>query len=270
MIPITKAFIMIPKTLLILVLLHCLLISVAQKKQITIDKFFNSETKINNNGVREYYRYTWENKDLRSYSIWGEIIKSKEYELNEIAEAPNESNLRDSKIYVICDPDNYRDNPEPNFMNEKHAANIYQWVKEGGILIMFANDSANADLLHFNILATKFNMKFTDTLLNPVKKDISVGKIIIPEKNEIFPTGRILYMKEICTIELQKKAVCLLTHQKQCIMAMTKVGKGYAIAISDPWIYNEYIVNDRLDASFQNQKAAEEFTNWLLDLISNK
>ena len=50
-------------------------------------------------------------------------------------------------------------------------------------------------------------------------------------------------------------------------MATSKYGKGTVIAICDPWIYNEYIVNDRLTNEFQNMVAAEEFTEWLIKQI---
>lgn len=51
------------------------------------------------------------------------------------------------------------------------------------------------------------------------------------------------------------------------IMANTKFGKGTVFAIGDPWIYNEYIVKDRLNASFQNGTAAIELTDWLIAKI---
>lgn len=51
------------------------------------------------------------------------------------------------------------------------------------------------------------------------------------------------------------------------VMANTKYGKGTVFAIGDPWIYNEYIVKDRLNASFQNGTAAIELTDWLIAKI---
>jgi unsaturated rhamnogalacturonyl hydrolase len=53
-------------------------------------------------------------------------------------------------------------------------------------------------------------------------------------------------------------------------MATAKYGKGTVFAIGDPWIYNEYIVNDRLNASFQNGTAAIELTEWLIAQIPVK
>jgi unsaturated rhamnogalacturonyl hydrolase len=53
------------------------------------------------------------------------------------------------------------------------------------------------------------------------------------------------------------------------IMATAKYGKGTVFAIVDPWIYNEYIVNDRLSPDFQNGIAAGEFSDWLLKQVSS-
>jgi len=175
--------------------------------------------------------------------------------------------LKKADVYIVADPDNFRDKPNPNYMNATDAKAIASWVKKGGVLVMLANDSANADLQHFNILAEKFGMHFTDEQLNPVKKDISVGQINIPENHEIFKKGRTLYMKEVCTINLSGNAKSILDIQGKTIFAKSNYGKGVVIAIADPWIYDEYIVNDRLNSSFQNKIAAEEFTDWLLKQI---
>ena len=50
-------------------------------------------------------------------------------------------------------------------------------------------------------------------------------------------------------------------------MAETKYGKGYVFAIGDPWIYNEYIDNDKLPVGFENHKAAENLTDLLLSHV---
>lgn len=240
----------------------------AQQKSVMLDYFYNSELKKNTDGTESLYRYTWESTDLRSYSIWGGIMKAKGIKLSSLETKATKQALKNADVYIVADPDNFKDKPNPNYMNAADAKTIASWVKKGGVLVMFANDSANADLLHFNILAEKFGMHFTDEQLNPVKKDISVGQINIPDNHEIFKKGRTLYMKEVCTIDLSKGAKSILDIQGKTIFAKTNYGKGVVIAIADPWIYDEYIVNDRLNSSFQNKIAAEEFTEWLLKQIA--
>jgi len=239
----------------------------AQEKSVMLDYFYNSELKKNTDGTESLYRYTWESSDLRSYSIWGNIMKAKGIKLSSLETKATIQDLKKADVYIVADPDNFKDKPNPNYMNAVDAKAIASWVKKGGVLVMFANDSANADLQHFNILAEKFGMHFTDEQLNPVKKDISVGQINIPDNHEIFKKGRTLYMKEVCTIDLSKDAKSILDIQGKTIFASSVYGKGMVIAIADPWIYDEYIVNDRLNSSFQNKIAADEFTDWLLKQI---
>jgi unsaturated rhamnogalacturonyl hydrolase len=235
------------------------LTSNSQQKTVMLDYFYNSEVKKNADGTESLYRYTWDSKDLRSYSIWGGIMSAKGIKLSSLETKATLQDLKKADVYIVADPDNFRDKPNPNYMNATDAKAIASWVKKGGVLVMFANDSANADLQHFNILAEKFGMHFTDEQLNPVKKDISVGQINIPDNHEIFKKGRTLYMKEVCTIDLSKGAKSILDIQGKTIFAKATHGKGVVIAIADPWIYDEYIVNDRLNSSFQNKIGAEQF-----------
>jgi hypothetical protein len=47
-------------------------------------------------------------------------------------------------------------------------------------------------------------------------------------------------------------------------IAETEYGKGYVMAIGDPWVYNEYIGHSRLPVSFENGKAAVNLVKYLL------
>jgi unsaturated rhamnogalacturonyl hydrolase len=49
-------------------------------------------------------------------------------------------------------------------------------------------------------------------------------------------------------------------------IAEINLGKGYVLAVGDPWLYNEYIDHVMLPASFENLKAA----NNLVDLLLSK
>jgi len=75
------------------------------------------------------------------------------------------SGLGGKPFCIIVDPDKIKDNTTPNYMNEKDAGEIADWVKNGGTLLMMANESNNCDLSHLNILAGKFGMQFTKKVL---------------------------------------------------------------------------------------------------------
>jgi unsaturated rhamnogalacturonyl hydrolase len=53
-------------------------------------------------------------------------------------------------------------------MQPEDAAQIAEWVKAGGVLVILENDPANADLEHFNLLAEKFGIHFNSVLRNQV------------------------------------------------------------------------------------------------------
>lgn len=238
--------------------------SFAQPKTVTLDYFYNNEYKNNAAGTPERFHYTWEDKTLNGYSIWGTIFQEKGLQLKSLTSAPTISNLKGTDIYIITDPDNNKESPSPNYMDTKAAQQIAEWVKKGGVLVLMTNDSANADLHHTNLLAEKFGIHFTDKVRNSVIKDLTVGTVMVPDHHPIFTSARQLYMKGISTITVTQPAEMVLEDKGDILMAQAKYGKGTVIALGDPWIYNEYIVNDRLTPKFQNGLAAKEFTDWLI------
>lgn len=243
----------------------------AQNKSVTLDYFYNNEYKVNSDNSKERFHYIWEDKTLNGYSIWGNIFNKKGVETKKLETAPSSELLKGTSIYIITDPDNQKESPNPNYMTAEAVKVIANWVKQGGVLVMMTNDSANAELPHFNLLADAFGIHFTDKVRNSVIKDISVGKVMVTENQEVFKTARTLYLKGISTIAVSGNAKAVIEDKGDIIMASTKYGKGTVFAIGDPWIYNEYIVNDRLSGEFQNGLAAEEFTDWLIRQIpSNK
>ena len=76
-----------------------------------------------------------------------------------------------------------------------------------------------------------------------------------------------IYIKEVSDINFSANAKAVLTENGKVLVAESKNGKGYVFAIGDPWIYNEYIDHDRLPASFENRKSAENLTEFLLGKV---
>ena len=239
----------------------------AQKPIVQLDYYYNNEYKTNPDGSSFRYHYIWEDTTMNGYSIWGEIFKSEGANLERLTTAPTRKNLNKAAIYIIADPDTQKESPHPNFMQMEEVKIISEWVYKGGILVLLANDSSNAELPHFNSLANKFGIHFTNKVRNTVIKDISVGTIMVPKGNPIFKKAKQLYLKGISTIQIHQPAKSCLENNRDIIMAISKYGKGSVFAVGDPWIYNEYIVNDRLNPSYQNEQAAKELTDWLIKQI---
>jgi len=231
---------------------------------VTLDYFFNRESH-NVAGVQQRFHYLWEEKANAGFSILGETFTKQGAVLKSLEETPTAANLKGTGIYIIVDPDSKKESPQPNYITPQAADEIAQWVKTGGVLLLLANDSANVELPHFNTLAGKFGMHFNNDLQNHVVDDSHFEEgAIITTGNKIFGTATKVFMKDVCSISVSKPAkAVLLNKDNAIIIAEAKYGKGFVLAVGDPWLYDEY-VNGRLPASFENDKAAADIVKYLL------
>jgi hypothetical protein len=236
----------------------------AQTKLVMLDSYFNDEHLKNVAGEMESYHYKWEENDNNGFSIFGNIFKKNNAILSTLYQEPTAENLKKAAIYIIVDPDTKKESPNPKYIFPADVNVISEWVAAGGILIMMANDSANVELPHFNTLAAKFGMHFTDSTISRVINDQHFDDgAIKPINSPIFKTATKLFMKDACSITLSGTARPVLWSGKSIIMAQATYGKGIVLAVGDPWLYNEY-VNGRLPASFDNDKGANDIVAWLL------
>jgi unsaturated rhamnogalacturonyl hydrolase len=77
---------------------------------------------------------------------------------------------------------------------------------------------------------------------------------------------RKIYLKQVSSLTLSSSAEEVLMKDGHVFMAENHVGKGFVFAVGDPWIYNEYIDHDFLPVSFDNHKAAENLSAYLISL----
>jgi len=241
------------------------------QKSVLLDSYFNNEFKKGPNGEKVSWHYKWDETAMSGFSILGDVFKKNGFALATLKDAPTVANLKGHSVYVIVDPDNLKDSPTPNYMDDKSVASIAAWVKTGGALVLFANDSANADLKHFNKLANVFGINFNNEMINHVTNDVTrEGGGVDTRNNPMFATAKMVYMKDACAISVKGKAYPLLKQKNDIIIAGSDYGKGLVIAIGDPWLYNEY-VNGNLQKEFENDKGANDLVSWLknkLDKIS--
>lgn len=248
-------------------LLLLLASGVATAQKVTLDYYFNHETHKTKAGNIERFHYMWEDKASSGYSIWGDLFKKDGATLDTLGTAPTVQNLKGTAVYIIVDPDTKKETANPHYISEKDADEVARWVKAGGVLVMMANDSANVELPHFNILAGKFGLHFNDDLQNHVIDDAHFEDGGIQLNNDpVFKTAKKVYLKDVCSIGLSGSATPVLKAKNGAVIAASvKYGKGTVLAIGDPWLYNEY-TNGRLPASlgFENDKAADDLAKWLL------
>jgi unsaturated rhamnogalacturonyl hydrolase len=243
----------------------------AQPKRVVLDSYFNDEHTKDASGEMVSYHYKWEEKDNNGFSIFGDAFKNDGATLSTLYEKPSQAGLAKADIYIIVDPDTKKESPDPKYIGPEDVKIIADWVRRGGVLLLMANDSANVELKHFNTLAGKFGIHFNDDLQNHVKDDrhFRDGALIINGDNPILKTAKKIFMKDICSLTLSAPAYPALKNGNINIIAISRYGKGTVVAVGDPWLYNEY-TNGRLPKDFENDKAANDLSLWLIRQVPYK
>jgi unsaturated rhamnogalacturonyl hydrolase len=235
-------------------------------KTVMLDSYFNNEIKKDQSGNDLSWHYKWEERANGGFSFFGGILNRAGFKTNTLYEAPTLTNLKKAAIYIIVDPDFEKENPKPNFIGAAHIKNITEWVKAGGVLVLMANDAPNAELKHFNELASNFGVFFNGDTKGtvPVATNFETAKVVVNEGNEIFKTARNLFIKEYSSLKLSGAATPVLKDKDgDHIISVTKYGKGIVYIIGDPWLYDEYVDGRKLPATYDNFKAANDLVNWL-------
>lgn len=232
-----------------------------------LDNWFNHETNVK---TGKPFHYLWTDTEFSGYARWGEIFKSRGATLSTVAK-PNTASLSKINVYIIVDPDTTTETQYPNYIATADIKAITQWVKRGGVLAILANDAPNCEFTHLNALMKEFGMTFNHVTLHPVPgTDFEKGACTNLPSHPLFNGVSKIYIKEVADINLSGTAKSILTENGKVLIAENKVGKGYVFAIGDPWIYNEYMDHDRLPATFENRKAAENLTDLLLNNVPKK
>jgi len=230
-----------------------------------LDNWFNHEAR---NG--EAFHYLWNDTTDSGYSQWGKIFTDKGAKLSTLKK-PEAKELNKIQVYIIVDPDTTKENPTPNYILNEDITIISKWVRNGGVLIILANDAPNCEFSHLNNLTSKFGMVFNHVSLKPVQgKQWEMGAFTKLPSHPVFEGVNKIYMKEVSSLSLLGKAKPVLQENNIIYMAECRFGKGFVFAVGDPWIYNEYIDHSRLTDDFENRKAAENLTSYLLKMVNFK
>lgn len=238
------------------------------QKNVVLDNYYNNEIGKKTN---QPFHYIWDDLAYSGFSQFGSIFTENGAKLSVLKEKPDCKNLKNADIYIIVDPDHLADNENPNYMDKKAAKAIAQWVKKGGVLLMLTNDSTNCELEKFNLLSTKFGIKYNKDLNHPelrgadkkIRNFQSCASVNLPA-HKVFEGVSKIFIKEISSISCTAPALPVLIEGGKVFMAEAAYGKGYVFAVGDPWLYNEYIDHALLPDDFENKKAAQNLVKLLL------
>lgn len=235
---------------------------------VLLDAWFNSQKRPDAFGKQVYFHYKWSDQSNDGYSLFGHIFRNDGAATRSLYTAPTVTTLDRAQVYIIVSPDIPVKNPNPRYMRPEDAAQIADWVKAGGVLMILENDPANADLDHLNLLAERFGIHFNSVLRkHVVGANWEMGKIVVNGGGAIFHEPHTVYMKDVCTISVKSPAVSQLADNGDILMATAKYGKGTVFANVDPWLYNEYTDGRKLPATYDNYAAGKELVRWILGQI---
>jgi len=236
------------------------------QKTVGLDNWFNHETNAKTGNI---YHYTWDDTENSGFSQLGDLFKKRGAILKTIASAPTAKSLKNVNVYIIVDPDTTKENPTPNYFQPNDIKFLKKWVSNGGVLLLMANDGPNCEFTHLNKMAAVFGLHFNPKTLNPViNRDWEMGAETKFTNHPLFKGVNKIYMKEVSGIGLSNGAKPVLNDAETGAVFIAEVsfGKGYVLAVGDPWLYNEYIDHTYLPESFENLKVA----NNLVDLLLGK
>ncbi|MDE3182071.1 MAG: glycoside hydrolase family 88 protein [Bacteroidota bacterium] len=238
---------------------------VGKGKTVTLDYYFNHETKKDITGKTVQWHYVWGENDNGGYSMFGNIFHKYGVATKTLKTASTLQNLKNTSIYIIVDPDNEKESAHPNYIMDKDISAIYTWVKSGGVLLLFSNDSANVEFTHFNQLASKFGIHFNfDCNNKETGRNFDMAQLQVNNNNTIFKNVKKVYIKEYSSLSLNLPAFPVLKQGNLNVAAVAKIGKGAVFAVGDPWFYNEYTDGRKIPPDFQNYQAAEGLVKWAI------
>ena len=239
-------------------------VSQGRGKTVLLDYYFNNEWRKGPKGEMVRYHYTWDDRTHSGFATLGAVFNQYGMATKTLETAPTAQALKGADAYIIVDPDTEKETAKPSYMTGQHAQVIADWVKAGGTLILLANDAGNSELKNFNILASRFGVRFNEDNFNMVKNDqFEQGVVMVNDNNPVFKTARKLYIKELATLQVEKPATTILSKEGKNVMALAKYGKGAVLVLGDPWLYNEYVDGRKLPQEFDNFKAAQDIAAWI-------
>ncbi|HEU5339652.1 glycoside hydrolase family 88 protein [Edaphobacter sp.] len=238
--------------------------ALGQGRTVLVDAWFNSQTRKNAAGQTELYHYKWNDDTNDGYAFFGRAFQRYGAQLATEKAAPTTADLKKAQIYVIASPDIPVKNPNPHYMDKASAEVIAAWVKAGGVLLLFENDPANADIEHLNTLSDLFGIHYNAVLTNHVVgNDYPAGAVTIPATTGVFAHAHQAYMKDTCSMTVKGNARAVVTKGSDVMIAVAHYGKGTVFAVVDPWVYNEYTDRrNHLPVEYDNFSSAIDLAGW--------
>jgi unsaturated rhamnogalacturonyl hydrolase len=176
--------------LLVLVVISCCpatSYSANREEKVLVDAWFNSQQRTNAAGQQEYFHYKWNDVSNSGFFLFGQIFRGFGVSTDTLYSAPTLAKLKGAQFYIIVSPDIPVKNPHPHYLQPEDARQVALWVKQGGVLILMANDPANGEIEHLDQLADLFGIHFNPVLSHHVAgTSHEMGRIVVPGGGPLF------------------------------------------------------------------------------------
>jgi unsaturated rhamnogalacturonyl hydrolase len=246
-------------------------LSIGKDKTVVMDNYFNREIHEDAFGKTIVFHYKWWERDNGGFSFMNHVLNKYGVVTKSLDDGPTKENLKNVSVYFLIDPDWPKENKHPNYIEQKHIDALYDYVKNGGVMVMMANDTNNVEFTHYNELAEKFGIHWDGNERHDVLYDkFEQGAVNFPANHLIFKTAHKAYIKQMCSQTIKSPAQPVYSENGEALITISKIGKGTVFAVGDPWFYNEYLDGRKLPAEYENYKAAEDLVKWLLAQIPKK
>lgn len=240
-------------------------LAVGKGKTVVMDNYFNRETHDDAFGKKVVFHYKWWERDNGGFSFMAYIFNKYGVITKSLDEGPTAANLKNASIYFLIDPDWPKENKTPNYIEQKHIDALYNYVKNGGVLVMMANDSNNVEFKNYNKLAERFGIHWNENMRHDViDNKYEQGGLPVAANHPVFKNVKKVYIKQICTQTIDKPAISLYSENGEVLMSFARLGKGTVFAVGDPWFYNEYLDGRKIPAEYENYQAAVDLVQWLI------
>src|SRR5258705_10351110 len=185
-------------------------LAVGKGKTVVMDNYFNRETHDDAFGKKVVFHYKWWEKDNGGFSFMAQVFNKYGVTTKSLDDGPTAANLKNASIYFLIDPDWPKENKTPNYIEQKHIDALYNYVKNGGVLVMMANDSNNVEFKHYNELAERFGIHWNENMRHDViDNHFEQGALPIAAGHPIFKNVKKIYIKQLCTQTINKPAISL-------------------------------------------------------------
>ena len=237
--------------------------SIGQGKTVTVDAWFNAETRTTAAGNKELFAYKWEDSTDTGLSFFGHGLERYGVQLDSLRVAPTAASLSSSQIYLLAAPVTAGSPSGSHSLSRADSDALEAWVKDGGVLLLIADATHNRDVTKLNSLSERFGMHFSATT-QASANGASQGLIQIPADSGVFSKTYQVQMKDACTLTLGPLAHPVLKDGTDTLIAVSSVGRGTVVAVTSPWLANASMDGRTTQPTFNNFPAAVDLAGWLL------